>query len=71
MGFHRIAIPVITGVSDEQAREAALFLTGHAKNAEDARNLLEACGLVPYESGTNGKSRPEKSPVIKYPVAGQ
>ena len=69
MGFGRIQS--VAGLTDEQARAGALFLTGHARDAEDARNLLEACGLLPYESGEHGKAKAEKAPTIKYPVPGQ
>ena len=69
MGFGRIQS--ITGLTDEQARAGALFLTGHARDAEDARNLLEACGLLPYESGEPVKPKAEKSAVNKPLVPGQ
>jgi hypothetical protein len=66
-----IHVPASTGVSEEDARSAALFLLGNARDAEDGRNLLEACGLMPYEPGEPAKPRAEKSPVIHRPVRGQ
>ena len=33
--------------------------------------LLEACGLLPYEPAKPPKARPEHGPPIKHPVAGQ
>jgi hypothetical protein len=59
------------GVSEQEARDAALFLTGRAHDREDARQLLEACGLLPYKPGTPVKARAEQGAVIKYPVRGQ
>ena len=60
------------GLYDEDAREAALFLAGQSEDVADGWDLLEKCGLVPYESAKpSGKTRGEKSPVIRYPVAGQ
>ena len=71
MGFNRILTGA--GLTDEQAREAALFLAGRARDAEDARLLLEACGLVPYESGEppKVKAKAEHSATVKYPRPGQ
>ena len=69
MGFGRIQS--VAGLTDEQARAGALFLTGHARDAEDARMLLEACGLLPYETGEPVKSRAEKSPANKPLLPGQ
>ena len=48
MGFR--GIQSVAGLYDEQAREAALWLADQARDAEDARLLLEMCGLIPYES---------------------
>lgn len=51
-------------VSIAKARHAALVLTGrakgrtHARRRKDARNLLEACGLIPYESHSRSTSPP-------------
>ena len=38
------------GISDEEARECALFLAGRATDAVELRLWLEMLGLVPYES---------------------
>jgi hypothetical protein len=43
-------IQSVAGLTDEQAHDGALFLTDHAQDAEDARLLLEICGLLPYEA---------------------
>ena len=48
MGFK--GIQTLTGLTDEQARDGALFLADHAQDAEDARLLLEIRGLLPYEA---------------------
>lgn len=48
MGFK--GIQALAGLTDEQARDGALFLTDHARDIEDARLLLEVCGLLPYEA---------------------
>jgi hypothetical protein len=48
MGFK--GIQTLTGLTDEQAHDGALFLADHAQDAEDARLLLEICGLLPYVS---------------------
>lgn len=61
----------VPGITDEQAQDAALFLTGSAHDEDDARLLLEACGLLPYESGTTAKAKPEQGAVIKFPRPGQ
>lgn len=61
----------VPGITDEQAKDAALFLTGSAHDQDDARLLLEACGLLPYESGTPVKAKPEQGAVIKFPRPGQ
>ena len=69
MGFARIQS--VAGLTDEDARAGALFLTDRARDVEDARLLLEACGLLPYESAKPSKSRPERSPVNQGKVPGQ
>jgi hypothetical protein len=48
MGFNRVQS--VAGLTDEQARDGALFLADHAQDIEDARLLLEICGLPPYEA---------------------
>ena len=55
MGWNQIKS--VTGLTEEQSRAGALFLTGSARDAEDARLLLEACGLIPYESGEPPKTQ--------------
>ncbi len=45
------AILCITNISDEQARDAALVLAGHAADAGELRQWLEAIGFLPYEPG--------------------
>ena len=69
MGFGRIQS--VAGLTGEQTRAGALFLAVHARDAEDGWDLLEACGLVPYESGQPAKTRTEKFPVFHRPVRGQ
>jgi len=48
MGFKEI--PAVTGLYDKQVWEAALWLAEQATDVEDGWELLEECGLVPYES---------------------
>jgi len=48
MGFGRVQS--VAGLTDEQAHAGALFLADHARDADDARLLLEICGLLPYEA---------------------
>ena len=55
MGFKRIQ--AVAGLTDEQAHEGALWLAGSARDAEDGWELLEACGLVPYESAKPARAR--------------
>ena len=69
MGFGRIQS--VAGISDKEARNAARFLVSHARNAGDAWNLLEACGLLAYAPGEPAKARAEKSAVNKPLVPGQ
>ena len=69
MGFKRIQS--VAGLTDEQAHEGALWLAGAARDAEDGWELLEACGLVPYQSAKPPKAHGEHSPAIKYPRVGQ
>ena len=78
---HELVAPA--GIADWESHETALTFTDllgrqAAKDGTDHRellatgwNLLEACGLVPYESGKPAKSRAENSPVITYPRPGQ
>jgi hypothetical protein len=42
-------------VSAAQARDAALWLAGHARDTTDLRELLEACGLISYQPGKSRK----------------
>ena len=70
MGFK--GIQSVAGLYDEQSHEAALWLAENAASVTDGWELLEICGLLPYESAKpSGKSRGEKAPVIKYPRVGQ
>jgi hypothetical protein len=68
----RLTAPV--GVRDWEVHSTALTVAENAigKAAEgDGCNLLEACGLVPYERGDASKNRTEKAPVYHLPVRGQ
>ena len=64
-----------TGVSDWETCSVGETCAEIAEKknvtAGDRWNLLEACGLVPYESGKPKKPRAERSAVIKYPRPGQ
>ena len=44
---------------------------GDARELSTTGELLEACGLVPYQSAKPPKIRAEHSPAIKYPRVGQ
>lgn len=53
-------------ISQEQAHSAALTICGQAADADDARTLLEMCGLLPYGRGefrtySYGRHRPAAS----------
>ena len=69
MGFK--GIQAVAGLTDEQAHEGALWLADQARDVGDGWELLEACGLVPYESAKPPKIRAEHSAPIKHPVRGQ
>ena len=69
MGFERLQS--VTGLTDEQAHETALWFAENATDVTDGWNLLEVCGLVPYESAKPPKIRGEHSSVIKYNRPGQ
>ena len=69
MGFNRLQ--AVAGLTDEQAREGALWLAGSSLSAGDGWMLLEACGLVPYESANPPKVRGEHSAPVKYNRPGQ
>ena len=69
MGFNRIQ--AVSGLTDEQAYEGAAWLAENATDVADGWELLEECGLVPYESAKPPKVRAEHSPAIKYPRVGQ
>lgn len=58
------------GVTGEQAHDAILVIMGQARDADDARLLLEACGLIPYRHA-KPKLKAEHSSVVKYPRPGQ
>ena len=60
-----------TGISDWETHSAALTLTELAGPVRGSWDLLEACGMVSYESGKPKKPRAERSAVIKYPRPGQ
>ncbi len=54
----RIAVPDGTILDDDQCRETAVRLAGRAverKNPGEITDVLEACGVLPYESGRNPK----------------
>jgi hypothetical protein len=68
----RLKAPV--GVRDWETHSAALTFAEGARGKVadgDGWELLEACGLVPYERGDAGKNRTEKAPVYHLPVRGQ
>ena len=39
----------VTSLTDRQVRDASLILAGHAADAAELAEWLEACGLRPYE----------------------
>lgn len=54
----RITAPDGTFLDKDQCREAAVRLTGRAvvrDNPAEITVALEACGLIPYESGRDPK----------------
>ena len=54
----RVTVPGGTVLDAGQCRETAVRLAGRAVVREDPGEItlvLEACGLVPYESGRNPK----------------
>ncbi len=71
VSFHSFDVPTPAGVTEEQARSAALWLAENAKDAADRWNLLEACGLLPYKRGKPDHARAEDSALIKHPAPGQ
>ena len=72
MGFSSDRDGIKPGVmhADFEAMAAGV-IARHARDADDERLLLEACGLIPYKSGQPPKHDAAKSAVIKHNRPGQ